>query len=160
MVFLEFCMSQQPILCSRVFKIKRNDCGCWCCRLWRGITRRLCLSVCLKTYYTFRITPPLPPTHTHIHLCTSCIQSMPAKGVEIQGHRDFWFPPRCRIYLKLCLKVKTYTPKWKSHCWSVSPPCSSLFPFTKEASFFLCITGGLWDYQGTPVPWGKFPCSL
>lgn len=68
MVFLEFCMSQQPILCSRVFKIKRNDCGCWCCRLWRGITRRLCLSVCLKTYYTFRIRPPHPHKHSHSSL--------------------------------------------------------------------------------------------
>lgn len=32
-----------------------------------------------------------PPLHS------SCIHSMPAQGVEIQGHRDFWFPPRCRV---------------------------------------------------------------
>lgn len=48
----------------------------------------------------------------------------------------------------------------KSHCRSVSPSPTSLFLFTKKASFFLCAARGLWDYQGTCVLWGKFPCSL
>lgn len=133
--------------------IKRNNCSCWCCRLWRGFTHTLCL-ICLKMYYTFRIRFF---SQSFFYIMYSFRASI---GVEIQGHLDFWFPLRCCIYLKLCLKVKTTYTQTKSHCWSASPLRASLFLFTKKASFFLCAAVGLWNYQGTPVPWGKFPCSL
>lgn len=70
------------------------------------------------------------------------------------------FPSVSRFIWSCGWRSKPNTPKWKSHCWSVSPPRASLFLFTQKASFFLCGAGGLWEYQGTGVPWGKFPCSL
>lgn len=74
-------------------------------------------------------------TGASIHLCTSCIQSMPASGVEIQGHVDFWFPPQCCIYLKLCLKVKTiYAQMEKPLLIRFSTSCLPI-PFHQESIF-------------------------
>lgn len=103
----------------------------------RGIARTLCLSVCLKMHYTLRIRFFFPS-----HLWTSHIT------------------PRFRIYLKLCLKVRTkyiQTRKPLLICFSTS--CLPI-PFHQESIFLSLCCRGLWDYQGTPVPWGKFPCSL
>lgn len=64
---------------SGVFKIKRNDCSCWCWRLWRGITRTLRLSVCLKMYYTFFfffLSPPPHPSHSILNITYSFYASV------------------------------------------------------------------------------------
>lgn len=107
--------------------------------------------LCLKMYYSFFFS------QSSLNI-TYSFQAV--WGVEIQGHLDFDFPLGVAFIWNSVWRSKPNTPKRRSHCWSVSPPCASLFLFTKKASFFLCAAAGLWDYQSTPVPWGKFPCFL
>lgn len=63
-------------------------------------------------------------------------------GCRDSGSSDFWFPPRCCIYLKLCLKVKTkYTQTKKPLLICFSTLCLHI-PFHQESSYLsLCCRG-------------------
>lgn len=96
-------------------------------------------------------------THTSIHLCTSCIQSMPALGVEIQGHLDFWFPPQSCIYLKLCLKVKTICAQMKKPLLiRFSTSCLPI-PFHQESIFLSLCCQRLMRLSGYTCALRKIP---
>lgn len=98
---------------------------------------------------------PSPPSPSH--LWTSRIHSMPAYGVEIQGHLDFWFPPRCRIYLKLCLKVKTkYTQTKKPLLICFSTSCLAI-PFHQDSIFLSLCCRRLMRLSGHTCALRKIP---
>lgn len=79
------------LLCSRVFKIKRNDCGCWCwcCWLWRGITRtlRLCLS---ENVLHFQNSELDPPPNSSLYIMYSIYASV---GCRDSGSLGFLISP-------------------------------------------------------------------
>lgn len=87
-MYLWFSYMCAAFLSSRVLKIKSIDWGCWCCRLWRGITCTLRLSVFLKMYCTFRNR--LFPPHSSLNITYSFYASV---GCRDSGPSGFLISP-------------------------------------------------------------------
>lgn len=145
-IIMHACSSSS---CIKKKKKKKYDCGCWSCPLWRGFTRTLRLGARLKTYYR--------RLHSSLYIMYSEFASV---GCRDSGSCGFLISPSV-LYLSEALSEgqNHIRPNEKA----IVDPFLHLVPpdsFSPRKHLSLCAAGGLWDYQGTPVSWGKFLLSL